>query len=80
MAWLVPPDSERGRGSEGERKREICTAGEGCCGRLENVDEGDGRGRGGRGETLVDTVATKGGTDKMTANKRRSKDVKLRNQ
>ena len=59
-----------------ERKREICRVEERCCGRLGNVDAGDGRrdegkerqkkrerwGGGGWRKTLVDTVATEGGT------------------
>lgn len=37
MVWLVSPDLER------ERERKISIVGEKHCGRLENVDKGDGR-------------------------------------
>ena len=39
MVWLVSPDLERER----ERERKISIVEEKCCGRLENVDKGDGR-------------------------------------
>lgn len=67
MVWLVSPDLEGGR----ERERETCMVEEMCCGRLEKVDERDGRARidegegritegsGGWRKKLVDIVAAK---------------------